>query len=70
MCVILYGITARHKAIKKGRRKMFEFQVIDQRTGYLMGTYSTFKRAMNKADKLDLAYGGYRYSVKKVEKKV
>lgn len=49
---------------------MFEFQVIDQRTGYLMGTYSTFKRAMNKADKLDLAYGGYRYAVKRVEKKV
>ncbi len=48
---------------------MFEYQVIESKTGYLIGTYSTLRRAMNKADKLDLAIGGYRYSVKRIEKK-
>lgn len=48
---------------------MFEYQVIETRTGYVKGTYSTLKRANNKADKLDLEIGGYRYSVKRVEKK-
>lgn len=48
---------------------MFEYQVIDQQTKYIIGTYSTSKRATNKADKLDLIYGGYRYMVKRIEKK-
>ena len=39
------------------------YQVIDRQTNNLMGTYSTSKRARNRADKLDLAYGSYRYKV-------
>ena len=34
---------------------------------YVVGTYSTWMRARNKADKLDCEYGAYRYSVKAVE---
>tara|TARA_R100001079_G_scaffold82017_1_gene45407 strand:- start:301 stop:474 length:174 start_codon:yes stop_codon:yes gene_type:complete len=34
---------------------------------YVVGTYCTWMRARNKADKLDNEYGAYRYSVKAVE---
>lgn len=43
------------------------YQVIDNRTGQLVGTYSTAKRARRKADKLDLVYGAIRYSVRFVD---
>ncbi len=39
------------------------YQVIDSQTKQVIGTYSTLKRASHKADKLDLAYGSYRYIV-------
>lgn len=42
---------------------MKKYQVIDSRTQYIMGTYSTMRRALNKADKLDNIFGGYRYQV-------
>ena len=39
------------------------YEVIDSHTGDVIGSYSTFKRARNKADKLDLVYGAIRYRV-------
>lgn len=39
------------------------FQVIDTQTKIVVGTYSTLRRATNKADKLDLQYGAIRYRV-------
>lgn len=39
------------------------YQVIDTQTKYIMGTYSTKRRATRKADKLDLEYGAIRYTV-------
>lgn len=41
-----------------------QYQVIDRHTQIVIGTYKTRSRASNKVDKLDNAYGGYRYSVK------
>lgn len=40
---------------------MIKYQVIDKVTKQVIGTYSTRKRASNKVDKLDNAYGCYRY---------
>ncbi len=67
MCYV-YGMTAKHKDIKnvKGKNKM-KFQVIDSQTKYLVGTYATLRRALSKADKLDLAYGAVRYIVKPIQ---
>lgn len=42
------------------------YKVVDVKTGAIMGTYSSRKRAQTKADKLDNAYGAYRYSVRLV----
>jgi hypothetical protein len=39
------------------------YQVIDMRTGVIMGTYASRARALRKADQLDLAYGAVRYRV-------
>lgn len=39
------------------------YQVIDTRTGNVMGNYSSKVRATRKADKLDLQYGAIRYAV-------
>lgn len=44
-----------------------KYQVIDTRTKSVMGTYSTLRRALNKADKLDLAFGAVRYSVVRID---
>lgn len=38
--------------------------VVDTHTGLVVGTYSTAQRARNRVDKLDLAYGAYRYAVR------
>lgn len=43
------------------------FKVIDKQTQQVMGTYATRNRARNKADKLDMEYGAYRYYVKEVK---
>lgn len=43
------------------------YKVIDRKDGTVMGTYSTLKRALNKKDKLDNEYGGYRYGVDKAK---
>ena len=40
------------------------YQVIDTKTGDVMGIYSSRKRASRKADKLDLEYGAIRYAVR------
>jgi hypothetical protein len=41
-----------------------KYAVIDGRTGQQVGgDYTSRDRARNRADKLDNAYGGYRYSV-------
>lgn len=41
-----------------------KYQVIDIQTKQVIGEYSTRRRASNRADKLDLAYGAIRYIVK------
>jgi len=43
------------------------YKVIDTETGRVVGFYSSPKRAHNKADKLDLIYGGYKYRVVSVQ---
>jgi len=43
------------------------YKVIDRKTNRTVGTYKDYKRAKNKADKLDNQYGGYRYYVKEVD---
>jgi hypothetical protein len=42
------------------------YNVIDNQTGKIVGTYSTASRARNARDKKDLAYGAIRYSVRPV----
>lgn len=39
--------------------------VYDRQTGRTIGTYSSMVRAANKVDKLDNAYGSYRYGFKR-----
>ena len=39
------------------------WEVREHGTKKLMGTYSTYPRAVNKKNKLDNDYGGYHYSV-------
>ena len=39
------------------------YNVVDRKTGQVMGTYGTSKGAHRKADKLDLDYGAHRYGV-------
>lgn len=43
------------------------YNVIDRHTQTIVGTYSTFVRAMRARDKKDLAYGACRYSVVRVQ---
>lgn len=44
---------------------MTTYQIIDARTGLTIGRpYKSRSRAYRRADKLDLAYGGYRYTVR------
>ena len=43
------------------------YQVIDIQTKQVVATCSTRKAASRKADKLDLAYGAIRYTVRSVE---
>ena len=40
------------------------YQVIDNKTSEVVGTYKTRKLARRRADKLDLEYGAIRYSVR------
>lgn len=43
------------------------YRVIDIQTGFVIGTYSSRRRAAHKAYKLDLIYGAIRYAVKAVQ---
>lgn len=44
------------------------YKVIDRQTGLQVGKdYTSKARARSRADKLDLEYGAYRYSVRTVE---
>ena len=43
------------------------WQVIDNHTGAAMGKPMKRRAASRKVDRLDLAYGAYRYSVKQVQ---
>ena len=43
------------------------YNVIDRRTGVIMGTFKTLKGATRKSDALDNEYGGYRYGVEKIQ---
>tara|TARA_R100000234_G_scaffold48436_1_gene28970 strand:- start:4572 stop:4751 length:180 start_codon:yes stop_codon:yes gene_type:complete len=45
------------------------YDVIDRKTGVVMGTYSTLKGATRKSNSLDNEYGGYRYGVEKIQAK-
>ena len=42
------------------------YQVIDTRTGYVVGGFKNKRRARNKCDQLDLIYGAVRYTVREV----
>ncbi len=44
--------------------KVVLYQVIDRKTGAVCGQYSTRVAASRRVDKLDNAYGGYRYCVR------
>lgn len=44
-----------------------KFRVIDPRTGKVMGTYVDRARASRARDRLDNAYGAYRYRVERIE---
>lgn len=44
-----------------------KYQVIDLSTKEIMGTRATRKSARNRADKLDMEYGSYRYGVRAVD---
>lgn len=43
-----------------------KYQVIDTRTGSVVGTYASKQRARNRRDALDSQYGAVRYSVQEV----
>ena len=45
------------------------YNVIDRKTGVIMGTYGTLKGATRKQDSLDNEYGGYRFGVEKIQAK-
>ena len=45
------------------------YNVIDRKTGVIMGTYGTLKGATRKSNALDNEYGGYRYGVEKIQAK-
>ncbi len=40
------------------------YLVIDRQTNEIVGTFTSEKRARTRRDKLDNAYGGYRFYVK------
>jgi hypothetical protein len=42
------------------------YQVIDIQTKAVVGTYKTRAAASRRADKLDMAYGAVRYTVKTI----
>ena len=46
---------------------MIKYQVIFKNDKSVIGTYSTRKRASNKVNKLDNAYGAYAYTVQAIE---
>lgn len=49
---------------------MTKYIIIDRHTGDQMGKpYTDKNRARNRANKLDLQYGAYRYTVKQIEVK-
>jgi hypothetical protein len=43
------------------------FEVYDRITGKVMATYADRKKARAKVDRLDNAYGAYRYSFRTLE---
>lgn len=43
------------------------YQVIDSKTGFIVATYPTRKQASRRADKLDMAYGAIRYSIRMIK---
>lgn len=43
-----------------------KYEVVDCQTGKVVGTYTQRQRARNRADKMDMTYGAYRYSVRPV----
>ena len=53
--------------IKQTFQVMIKYQVIFKNDKSIIGTYSTRKRASNKVNKLDNAYGAYAYTVQAIE---
>lgn len=41
------------------------YQIIDSKTGKVLGTYQTLKTARRIADRKDLEYGAIRYIIKR-----
>lgn len=46
-----------------GRGMALRWNVIDSHTGHVVGSYASLQRARRAVDRLDNAYGGYRYHV-------
>ena len=44
--------------------QQMKYQVIDRKTGAVVGEYTSKQRARNRRDTLDLQYGAVRYFVK------
>lgn len=45
----------------------FRYLVIDLKDGCVMARYCDAKPARRRAEKLDLAYGAYRYAVREIK---
>lgn len=43
-----------------------EYAVVDTKTSAVISLHATRKSASRKVDRLDMAYGGYRYTVRAV----
>mgnify|MGYP003147247098 CR=1 FL=1 len=53
--------------VKQTFQIMVKYQVIFKNDKSIIGTYSTRKRASNKVNKLDNAYGAYAYTIQTIE---
>lgn len=58
-----HSVTAR---ITEDEPVIVRYELIDSRTGRLLGTYKHRAVANNRRDKLDNEYGAYRYKVRAV----
>lgn len=55
-----------YKSMNKTANTETKYQVRENGTDRIMGTYSTRKRARSAIDRFDNAYGAYHYHVKEI----